>query len=63
MLCKSHWNNLPQTDEVHTLQPGGEEGAPAESAAAAGSQQGRQPGVGGEHLMDERGPVPALPQD
>lgn len=48
---------------MHTLQPGGEEGAQAERTTAAIGQQGSQEWVVGKHPVDLRGLVPVLPQD
>lgn len=48
---------------MHTLQPGGEEGPQAECTTAAVGQQGSQQWVMGEHLVDQRRPVPVFPQD
>lgn len=48
---------------MHTLQPGGEDGAHAERTAAAIGQQGSQTWVVGKHPVDQRGSVPVLPQD
>lgn len=62
-LGKKHSANLLQTDKMYTLQPGGEEGVQADCTTAAIGQQGSQEWVVGKHPVDQRGPVPVLPQD
>lgn len=48
---------------MNTLQPGGEDGIQAERTIAATGQQSMQDWVVGEHPVDQREPVPVLPQD
>lgn len=47
---------------MHTFQPDGEEGAVADRTTAAIGQEGGQDRVMGKHPVDQRGPVPVLPQ-
>lgn len=46
---------------MHTLKPGGEEGAQAKRTTAATGQHGSQEGVVGKHPVNQRGPLPVLP--
>lgn len=55
-------SHLLQTDKMHTLQPGGEEGALADCTAAAPGQQVSQCRVVGQRPVDQREPVSVLPQ-